>query len=82
MNLDTDYSKMPSTKAEGNRSYRRVEGDGDDFRPELIQTIFAVFNYCPEIFVSVQTILPTCFPTGTTARGLFGTNELMRSLIG
>lgn len=51
MDLDTDYSKLPSTKAEGNKTYKKVAGDADDFKPELIQTIFAAFADCPEIFI-------------------------------
>lgn len=51
MNLDTDYSKLPSTKDEGNKKYRPIAGDGQDFRPELINSIFASFNYCSEIFI-------------------------------
>ena len=31
MNLDTDYSKLPSTKAEGNKNYEPVFGDDADF---------------------------------------------------
>ncbi len=51
MDLDTDYSKLPSTKAEGNKSYSKVIGDSEDFRPELIQTVIAAFDYCKEIFM-------------------------------
>jgi len=31
MNLDTDYSKMPSTKPEGNKTYSPVKGDNQQF---------------------------------------------------
>jgi len=31
MNLDTDYSKMPSTKAEGNKTHKAVIGDDQPF---------------------------------------------------
>ncbi len=51
MNLDTDYSKMPSTKADGNKHYKRVLGDNEDFRPELITTVFRCFDYCGELFM-------------------------------
>lgn len=51
MKLDTDYSKMPSTKKEGNKIYDKIKGDHDDFTPELINTIFACFNDCKEIFI-------------------------------
>jgi DNA modification methylase len=51
MDLDTDYSKMPSANNEGNKKYRRVIGDADDFRPELIQTALGVFDYCSEVFM-------------------------------
>jgi len=51
MNLDTDYSKMPSTKKEGNKKYSTINGDGKDFTPDLINTIFDNFGYCKEIFL-------------------------------
>ena len=51
MNLDTDYSKMPSTKKEGNKTYNKIQGDNDDFTNELIDTIFACFDDCKEIFI-------------------------------
>ena len=51
MNLDTDYSKMPSTKKEGNKTYNKIQGDNDDFTNELINTIFACFDDCKEIFI-------------------------------
>lgn len=51
MNLDTDYSKMPSTKKEGNKNYNKIKGDNEDFTDELINTIFACFNDCKEIFI-------------------------------
>jgi len=33
MNLDTDYSKMPSAKKGGNKGYKPVKGDNVDFDP-------------------------------------------------
>lgn len=51
MNLDTDYSKMPSTKKEGNKNYDIIKGDNDDFAPELINTIFSHFNNTKEVFI-------------------------------
>lgn len=51
MKLDTDYSKMPSTKKEGNKIYDTIKGDNDDFSNELINTIFACFDDCKEIFI-------------------------------
>ena len=62
MFLDTDYSKIrPDSvkakqfaKAKGettNKNYSKVIGDHDDFTPELINTIFACFNDCKEIFI-------------------------------
>jgi len=51
MNLDTDYSKMPSTKKEGNKNYSKVIGDNKDFTHELISTIFALFDDVKEIFI-------------------------------
>ena len=46
MDLDTDYSKMPSTKAEGNKNYSRVIGDNKDYDPTFI---LETFGYCNEI---------------------------------
>lgn len=50
MFLDTDYSKMPSTKKEGNKKYDAIEGDNEDFSEDLINTIFT-FDYCKDIFI-------------------------------
>ena len=58
MFLDTDYSQIKgSAKSigfKGNKvgnKYDKIIGDNDDFTPELINTIFASFNYCKEIFI-------------------------------
>ena len=58
MFLDTDWSgiqgSMKSMGAKAGTSgnkYKKVIGDHDDFTPELIDTIFASFSYCKEIFV-------------------------------
>jgi DNA modification methylase len=59
MNLDTDWSGAKSKlqfyqekgcKGSGNK-YERVIGDNEDFKPELVTTIFNNFDYCKEIFV-------------------------------
>ena len=54
MFLNADYSDMGGknsmTKKTGNK-YDKVIGDHNDFTPELINTIFACFNYCKEIFM-------------------------------
>jgi site-specific DNA-methyltransferase (adenine-specific) len=59
MNLDTDWSGAKSKlqfyqekgcKGSGNK-YERVIGDNEDFKPELVATIFNNFDYCKEIFV-------------------------------
>ena len=59
MCLNTDWSSAKSKsqfyqekscKGTGNK-YERVIGDNDDFKPELITTIFDNFDYCKEIFV-------------------------------
>lgn len=46
MDLDTDYSKMPSTKKEGNKTYSKVIGDNKEFDPRFILN---TFDYCNEI---------------------------------
>jgi DNA modification methylase len=33
------------------KNYSNVIGDNEDFKPELINTIFACFDYCQEIFI-------------------------------
>lgn len=56
MNLDTDFSDMHSRmntdfanrKMRGG-NYNAVIGDNDDFKPELINSIFDNFGYCKEI---------------------------------
>ena len=58
MFLDTDYSQIKGTEnslgfkgnQKGNK-YDKIIGDNEDFTPELINTIFANFNYCKEIFI-------------------------------
>ncbi|CAB4121583.1 DNA methylase N-4/N-6 [uncultured Caudovirales phage] len=54
MFLNADYSDMGGknsmTKKSGNK-YDKVIGDHNDFTPELINTIFACFDYCKEIFM-------------------------------
>jgi DNA modification methylase len=47
MNLDTDYSKM----GKSGLKHKRVIGDGDDFKAELIQTLLGIFQDCEEIFL-------------------------------
>ena len=46
MDLDTDYSKMPSTKKEGNKKYMPVHGDDSLFNPTCL---LDWFSYCREI---------------------------------
>ena len=52
MNLDTDFTSMQSNMSNsGGNKYDRVIGDNDDFSEELINTIFANFAECPEVFL-------------------------------
>ena len=54
MNLDADYSGMKSDIFKGGiggKKYDNIIGDHDDFTEELINTIFACFNNCKEIFI-------------------------------
>jgi len=48
MDLDTDYSKLPSTKSEGNKKYSRVIGDGQEYDPSIV---LEIFDYCNEIIM-------------------------------
>lgn len=50
MNLDTDYSKMEGNGRKG-KTYSKVIGDNEDFKDDLIETVFNNFNYCKEIFL-------------------------------
>ena len=53
MFLAADYSSMAS-KLEGSRGgnkYDNIIGDHEDFDPALINTVFANFDYCKEIFL-------------------------------
>lgn len=54
MKLDADYSGMKSDIFKGGiggKKYDNIKGDHDDFSEELINTIFACFNDCKEIFI-------------------------------
>ena len=53
MFLDADYSSMASKfkGSSGGNKYNQVIGDNEDFKPELIQTVFDNFDYCKEIFL-------------------------------
>jgi len=53
MFLDADYSGMSSKfkGSSGGNKYSNVIGDHNDFSPELINSIFANFDYCKEVFL-------------------------------
>lgn len=58
MKLDTDWSDAKSSlkfasekRALGGKKHKQVIGDHDDFTPDLINTVFANFDYCKEIFL-------------------------------
>jgi DNA modification methylase len=53
MFLNADYSDMDSKfkSSTGGNKYGQVIGDNEDFSPELINTVFACFDYCKEIFL-------------------------------
>lgn len=54
MFLNADYSDMGgknSMTKKSNNKYDQVIGDNEDFSPELINTVFACFDYCKEIFL-------------------------------
>ena len=55
MNLDTEYSSMHKetgyNSAVGGKNYSKVKGDNEDFKPELIETVFENFDYCKEVFL-------------------------------
>ena len=50
MNLDTDYSGLSWGDRKG-KKYEKVIGDNEDFKPELITTLFKHFDYCKEFFL-------------------------------
>ncbi|MEA2037251.1 MAG: site-specific DNA-methyltransferase [Nanoarchaeota archaeon] len=53
MFLDADYSNMESKfkGSSGGTKYDNIKGDHEDFKPELIETVFKNFGYCNEIFL-------------------------------
>lgn len=58
MNLDTDFSGMKNhddfakeKRIKNGKKYNKVIGDNEDFKPELITTIFDNFDYCKEMFI-------------------------------
>lgn len=50
MNLDTDYTGL-NWKGRKGKKYEKVIGDNEDFKPELITSIFKHFDNCKEIFL-------------------------------
>jgi DNA modification methylase len=59
MHLDADYKtgngpglyKGKDMSRASGVTHRKVAGDHDDFTPDLINTVFANFDYCAEIFL-------------------------------
>ena len=58
MKLDTDYSSMVNRldfakdkNVKSGKKYDSVIGDNQDFKPELIKTVFDNFTYCKEVFL-------------------------------
>lgn len=53
MFLDADFSSMASKfkGSNGGNKYENVKGDHEDFKPELINTVFAAFPKCKEVFL-------------------------------
>lgn len=55
MGLDTDFSRLNSGNSfkslKSTSIYRKVIGDNEDFKPELITTIFDNFGYCKDIYL-------------------------------
>jgi len=55
MFLDTDYTKIKGSKLAkikgGGKKYKKVIGDHNDFKPELITSILNIFSSCKEIFL-------------------------------
>lgn len=50
MFLDTNYTSMGS-KMGKNKDFKPVAGDNEDFKPELIQTLFTAFSDAKEMFL-------------------------------
>ncbi len=48
-----DWGDRPNKHSKGNQgnAHKNVAGDHDDFTPDLINTVFANFDYCAEIFL-------------------------------
>jgi len=50
MDLNTDYTSLSWGGRKG-KKYEAVIGDKEDFKPELIKSIFDNFGYCKEMFI-------------------------------
>ena len=50
MSLETDYTDLSWGDRKG-KKYDRVIGDNNDFKPEIISSIFDNFGYCEEMFL-------------------------------
>ena len=67
MNLDADYSTMPeATSGTKPKKWDNIKGDHDDFSSELINTIFANFDYCEDIFICGADYFCEVFPDKNT----------------
>lgn len=62
MNLDTDYSKLPSTKEEGNKKFDRIIGDDKPFDPRFI---LSTFDDCSEVIMFGADYYATHLPVGS-----------------
>lgn len=54
MFLDADYDSMFTKDAKHRKTGKRfdnIKGDHEDFNPEFINTVFAAFDYCKEVFL-------------------------------
>ena len=63
MKLDADYSKMPTSPSGAKPiKHRNIKGDHEDFSSDLINTIFACFDYCEDIFICGADYFCEVFP--------------------
>ena len=70
MKLNADYSEMSNNSTfakekgiKNGKKYKNVIGDHNDFTDELINTIFACFNDCKEIFIWGADYFAELLPT-------------------
>jgi len=88
MMLNADFSDMVGIGR--GKKYKNVQGDGEDFKPELITTVFENFSYCKEVFLwggdYYAELIPNrnvgCFMVWDKMQGGEGVNDKYDKMFG